>query len=238
MAIPVISSTQSVLSVAQWQDFSFTAAATDSPTEWRISPVPPAGMTFSTNGLLKGPAILPGIFNFTLEAKNADGWSSPVQFTMACYYTDADNTKYQRSISIDVVTRAVTQSSALAAKYGDDLVLRVSFRAVNDVLNLDITSLKFGLKERDGDPVILTASQWRKVTTNLNGDAYYLMHIPISGAFLSAILADYEADAGTSFTGLAEIEWVARNAVNTVGPAFVRLSSNTFPFVITRDLIA
>jgi hypothetical protein len=238
MPVPVISSTQSVLSVAQWQDFSFTAAATGSPTEWRISTAP-AGMTFSTStGQLNGPATTPGVFSFTLEAKNNDGWSAPREFTLACFYFDGDNTKFHLGIDVDIDTRIVSGlPTDFSAKYNDDLVLRVSLKEGSSVLNLDLISLKFALKERDGDPVILNSTGWRKMTAGIGEATYYLLYVPVSGPVLSGILAEYEEDGGTSFVGIAEIEWVARNASNTVGPDYVRMSSRTFPFRITRDLI-
>ncbi len=238
MPVPVISSTQSVLSVAQWQDFSFTAAVTGNPTEWRIS-TPPAGMTFSTStGQLNGPATTVGVFSFTLEAKNNDGWSAPREFTLACFYFEGDNTKFHLGIDIDIDTRIVSGlPTDFSAKYGDDLVLRVSLKDGSSTLNLDLNSMKFGLKERDGDPVILNSTAWRKIATGIGGESYYLIYVPVAGLVLSGILAEYDQDGGTSFVGLAEIEWVARNANNTVGPDYVRMSSRTFPFRIARDLI-
>jgi hypothetical protein len=239
MPVPVISSTQSVLSVAQWQDFSFNAAATGNPTEWSISPIAPAGMGFSTaTGVISGPPTIPGVFNFTLRAKNSDGWSDPMEFTLACYYSDGDHSKFQLNIDVDIDTRIVSGwPTDFSAKYGDDLVLRVSFKEGSSALNLDLNSLKFGLKERDGDPLILNSQSWRKVSTGITGTTFFLLYIPVTGPVLAGILGDYEQDTGTFFTGIAEIEWVERNARNTVGPDYVRLTSRTFPFRIARDLI-
>jgi hypothetical protein len=241
MPVPVISSTQSVLSVAQWQDFSFTASATGLPVEWAISPSVPSGMIFfPATGILKGPPTIPGIFNFTLAARNADGWSAPQEFTLACSYFDGDNTKFHTAINIDIQSREVSGFPNLnnfIAKYGDDIVLRVSLQNSGSVLNLDLESLKFALKERDGDPVILSSTNWRKVSTGIQGTTYYLIYISVSGPVLAGILAEYEQDRETSLLGIAEIEWVQRNANDTVGPSYVRLTSDTFSMRVIRDLI-
>jgi hypothetical protein len=255
MAVPVINTTQSILSYRQWQANVFQATATNSPNLWRISPAPPVGMSFdSATGRVSGKPSLMGIYNFTLGAQNADGWSAPAAFTIGVYYSEGDFTSIRLNADIDVATRAVVVTPAntetplqgqatplLSLKNNDDLLLKVVFKKDTSPLDLQLTSLYFGVKDVDTSALILKSqiSDWEKVVAQDGATvtSYYLIYMKIGSDMLTSVLSDAEADTGTFIDAYGEIEWIMDSA-NEVGPASLRNSTDTFRVRITRDLIA
>jgi hypothetical protein len=253
MAIPVINTTQSILSYRQWQANAFQASATNSPTRWRIFPAAPIGMAFDeTTGRVYGKPSLMGIYNFTLEANNADGWSAPASFTIGVYYAEGDFDSIVRTAIIDVETRRIAitpvvtpvpgqTTPSIFLKSGDDLILKVLFFKGDTQLDLDLFSLYVGVKSLDTESLTIKSlpNDWEKVVAQ-NGAStlsHYLLYLKVSSAALTSDLSDVETDAGTFLDGLGEIEWVMES-MNDVGPNQLRGSTETFPVRITRDLIA
>jgi hypothetical protein len=72
MAIPVISTTTSVLGYRKGQYFEYQMQATNTPTSWSASGLP-SGMTISNAGLVSGAATAAGIYLIKIIATNATG---------------------------------------------------------------------------------------------------------------------------------------------------------------------
>lgn len=250
MAIPVVDTTQSILSCRQWQSFAFQAAASGTPTLWRITPSAPAGMTFDTaTGLLSGAPSMMGVFSFSLEAQNADGWSLPAVFTMAVFYSPGDAAAMAITLNVDIGTRAVTISPPaslnanapqLQFKYADDSIFKVLFFNGATQVDLDVNSLTFGIKDNDTNEILKTSSSWKKVVTSnpdgTSGSFFYVYFTSSSDSVFSALL-DHEQATGTYFDGYGEIEWLVKTSSLPVGPPALRCSSQTFPIRVTRDII-
>lgn len=123
---------------------------------------------------------------------------------------------------------------ALSVKEDDDLLTRISFIRGNTVQDLDIDSIKLVLKEFEPESEIVVSSEpieKQGASTSTN----YLLHAKFDGAKLSAALSNYEADEGTFFYALAEIEYVQING-ESVGPGMLVRSSSTFCVRVERDI--
>lgn len=148
MPVPVINKTQSALTFGLGQPFTFAFSASNSPTEWAISPseVIPHGFVFNTKtGVLSGSGQTPGIWVINLTASNNDGASVAEAFTIGVFDTVGRKEVF-KNITINADTwratfpdpadaRAVDatrglvalEASATQARYGDDLLFKINF---------------------------------------------------------------------------------------------------------------
>ena len=132
---------------------------------------------------------------------------------------------------------ATAGSSApnLFAKENASLLLWISFRKDGTNLDLDIQSLALAIKEFEPDNRLVLGDTWKKFGTGTG--AYYGLYAAISGTDLANALSNYEADGGTTFDGLAEIEWQEANPDHaTFGPENFRFTTRDFKLTITRDM--
>ena len=146
-----------------------------------------------------------------------------------------------REIHFDSQTSATSQGDApapvITVKRGDDVVFLLRFVKGGTVVDLDLASLKFGLKEIEPENLLLTGNVWSK-----SGDlelARYKLHVHFASDALAAALSNYEADFGTFFTGLGEFEWVENtpSPIPSGWPVTLRATTRTVPIGIVRDLI-
>lgn len=124
---------------------------------------------------------------------------------------------------------------ALFAKENDSLLLWATFTKNGQALDLDIQSLAIAIKEYEPETRLVLGNTWKKYGTGTG--AYYGLYADITGTLLAAALANYEADEGTVFDGLAEIEWQEANPdTATFGPANFRFTTRDFKLRIARDM--
>ena len=199
-------------------------------------------------GELSGAAILPGIYSPRLTATNGDGTSDSVLFVIgiepAALAPDS-----HLDVTVDVDSGAVaivgitpdspTQTNPnpalIRVKENDDLMMRIFFQKSGTTLDLPLTSLKFGVKEFEPDGLLdLSDDAFAKIGVGTN--TCYLLHVKFNGPALAGSLSDYEDDQGTFFLALTEIERIETNA-ETIGPATLTRTSQTFGVRIDRDLI-
>jgi hypothetical protein len=249
MAAPVIDTTQSVLGYLQWQTFAFQPYATNSPTFWNSSPLPPGLTLHVPTGRISGAATVPGVFVVALRAGNADGVSDPVIFTFGIEPSSNVQPSGVLEIYIDLLTRLVSLNSQnfgdasgkdkgplFWTKRGDDLVFHITFLKGGVVADLDLAALKFALKELEPENLLVTAHDWRKVGEG--EQTGYRLHVKLDSPELDSALTNYEEDAGTLFNALGEFEWLELNPYNPqVGPPFLRTTTRTFLVEVARDLI-
>lgn len=163
MAIPVISGNQSVLAYGLGQDFVFQLTASESPTLWEIAATDtlPAGVLFDTlRGTFAGAGYTVGVWNLTVRAQNASGWSLPVMVTLGIF--DVAAKEVYRDVKIlldsfevlpnpfdaekvfaddkegDGVDSAMPAAMA-TARLGDDLVWKISFAKQASVKTTTVT---------------------------------------------------------------------------------------------------
>ena len=250
MSAPAINTTQSVLGYRQWQTFVFQPYATNDPTFWNASPLPPGVTLHVPTGKISGAAMLPGVFVVALRAGNADGVSDPVIFTFGIEPGGNVRPSGVLEIFVDLLTRLVSlnpQNFGTAGgkdggplfwtKRGDDLVFHVTFLKGGVVADLELIALKFALKELDPENVLADGDDWRKIGEG--EQTAFRLHVKLDSPELTSALTNYEEDAGTFFNALGEFEWMELNDYDPqVGPPFLRNTTRTFMVEVARDLIA
>ena len=247
---PVISPIQSVLGYLQWQAFEFQMTATHSPTLWFCTPIAPGLLLDDTTGTILGAATMPGVYVFTVQAQNAAGLSDPVTFVMGIEASGFVQPSNIIELVIDVTTRIVSLASGSGAqsadgkisplfwvKAGDDLLLNLRFLKGGVPADLDVTGIKFALKELEPENVLVASNAWTPV--GAGDDASYRMFVHVDSDELRGALTNYEDDQATQFLALGEFEWIERNTYQPkVGPDILRSSTRTFGVMLPRDLIA
>ncbi|HSI10713.1 MAG TPA: hypothetical protein VK961_01655 [Chthoniobacter sp.] len=203
-------------------------------------------------GLLTGYATLPGISDVRLIATNTGPTNSAEQLftigiTAAAVVPDANcdlvwdfaanNIIAQDSSALNL-TPAPRDTPILYVKENDDLIIRlrlVKGASVLDLGAIDDDNCKLVLKELEPDGKIIVSDASRKIGT---GDANsILIHAKITGGQIKAAFANYEADGGTLFASLAEIELTYPNPGYFEGtPADLVRTSRTFRIQTERDL--
>ncbi|MEI6493830.1 MAG: Ig domain-containing protein [Verrucomicrobiota bacterium] len=125
----------------------------------------------------------------------------------------------------------------LFAKENDSLLLWISFQKGGVNLDLDIQSLALAIKEFEPDNRLVLGDTWKKFGSG--SGAYYGLYAAASGSDLANALSNYEADSGTAFDGLAEIEWQEANADHAggFGPENFRFTTRDFQVAIARDMV-
>lgn len=258
MSAPVIVITQSVLEYAQWQSFNFQPYATNNPTSWAASFLPP-GLSFNTStGKLSGAASMPGVYLLALTAYNADGHSDTEVFTMGIVAAGTGSAFASPDDAIDLVwdvgTGEVSAISAVPAtkladgtepalpllfwlKRGDTRILNVrQVKAGVTVAAVALSALKLSLKAVEPEAVLVATTTFARVGTG--ADTFYRMSVVVTGTTLTGELANAEDDRGTELACLAELEAASDNPYNpTPGPATLKTTSLNFGVGIARDLI-
>jgi len=133
------------------------------------------------------------------------------------------------SLSIDVVTRAVTGTLPDLEKVGDDLIFQVIFSnggVVSDpAFATDLSPISLillTLKETDTGEILLQSDGWN------HSDGKYYLHASLSGSGLEGAMGK-----GKSLSLLGEIQWVQNNPFYNsenanIGPATIKTSSKNF----------
>jgi len=205
-------------------------------------------------GAIGGAATAAGTWDVTLYAANADGTSAPLTFPIGIAPA-ANSLRNGVDLRFDLQTGLVTVAGAalaegqplFAAKEGDDLILYVQAMRGETVVDLGtLASLKFALKELEPDQAVVLGGGDSGGTTpdivvakiGSGTSTTYVCVTKFDGSAIAAALANYEADGGTEFLGLGELELVQANAaVADYGPATLRRTSQTFLVKVIRDLV-
>lgn len=252
MPVPVISPTTSILGYRQWMYWEYQPYASETPTSWACSGLP-AGMSINaTTGKISGTASAPGVYQCPLIATNGTGASAPLVLTIGIEES-AILPGSAADITVDLITGLVGNSDSTAqststtavpvfyAKEKDDLLFVVRFRKGGVYVDVPISSLKLGIKELEPENLVVVGGgatadvDFKKFGSGAG--AYFVLPVSFSGEALASVLSNYEADYGTIFNALAELEWVESTNWAGVGPSTLRRSTRTFWGTIERDLI-
>lgn len=248
MSAPIIDSTQSIIDPLQWQNFGFQPYASNAPTGWSSSPLPPGVSIDGATGLISGAPSLYGTYVVAVRATNADGTSPPVLFTIGVE-ASSPTAGSDVDLEVDIISGEVRLGGPVALagvsadaaalplfsrKYLDDLFLRVVLKKAGVVVDPNMSSVVATLKELDTEIVLKSSDGWARSGTG--GAATFRVHMLLDGAPLQGALSNYADPERTFFPAHMEISWVATNPDSgTLGSATFRGSSNRFLMAIAKN---
>lgn len=266
MAVPVISSTQSVLVYGVGQQFTYQLTATNSPFEWGFgsSEALPTGVFFDTlTGAITGAGTTPGIYNLTVAARNSDGWSIPVSITIGIF--EPSFVDVTRDVTINTTTWTVTASdpeaavaaasnstdpsfaaAIISARYGDDILFKVTFNTA-----VPLVMAKFALRGPASDPPFIETDElaFRKVTTQTagggQGGAFTSVFVPMAYVYVSLAnapslaswLEDKETETTIQNNVTCEFQLELETPAQTPGPATQIITTRPFLMRVLKDTI-
>jgi hypothetical protein len=246
MAAPVISATSSYLGFKRNESFAFQPAATGSPTTWAATTLP-AGVTIDDEtGLISGAIAEQGVYVFIVSAENGDGIGTR-EFTIGISSANAGTAVASEAaidLVIDVVTRKVrlglpgeagepVTPETLSVKFDDTVMFCIRFEKNGVQTDPDPSALAMVGKKYDPETILFESLAFEQIT---EGDfAKYNLPVPFSGDPLKAALADEEADSGTKFNPLLEIEW-KRTVTHNAADLDLVSSTRNFAAELVREL--
>lgn len=249
MPAPTISAASSILGYRRNETFEFQPAATDSPTSWTAVGLPSGISINSSTGKISGSAGTAGVYVLTVSATNASG-TGTMQFVLGISSEVAPDVASDQMVinvtlpdgrvTVPGTTAQPTQAgqipSLFSLKSGDTRMMVVRFLDASGTrVDLTLATLKITLKELEPEGAIATASNF--VKTGSGATAQFEIPLTLTDSALAAALSNYEADAGTTFPALAEIEWT-RSITHNGSPLTLRSSTPTFRVTLDRDLTA
>ncbi len=245
MAIPIISTTTSILGYRKGQYFEYQMAATNAPTSW-AAPGLPGGMTISSTGLISGTASAPGVYLVRVTATNATGPSAALEVAMGIEDTNFNDgigievniDLRSGSVSVPGITPSGTGASpaSLYLKYNDKVFLDIGFLKGESLQTMDMVSITMNIREFDGETV-LVQSDGLIQSIGTSDRPRYRIFVDLETTSLLTALGNYQGDFGTTFDAIAEIEWVVGyTEPGALAPEVIR-SSKTFRIAIDKDLV-
>jgi hypothetical protein len=249
MPIPVINQQSGYLGFSQHAGWEYQPFATNTPTSWSSSALPPGVSLDAPTGKLSGPCTVAGAYNVTLFATNADGTSEGVTFFLAIEPAGSGVADGIVDYDLDIETGRLTLAGSgstgtgngsdgevptIVMRQDDDLLMRIAFRKGGVALDLPITAMAIAVKEFEPETVLFESTTFGEIGTG--SDTRFLLHAKAAGNLLEGVLSNYEADATTAFNARAEIEWIMTNETG-VGPAELRRSTRDFLIRIERDYV-
>lgn len=264
MSKPTILTTSSILEALQWQPFDFQPQATNSPTAWIGSPLPPGAIFDTTTGRLSGPFTTPGVYVFWLTAINSDGASDPLEFNLGVEASSFSAPGATIDLSWDVSSGLVTNDAAgsgsasadgnlpngkppmiasiLWTKQGDVRLFNVRPVKAGVTVDLNFTALALNLKQYESESRILTITSFARMAEG--SDTFYQLAVTLTGDPLKTAVNNWDSGkTGTRMVAFAELTGTADNdfgpAEPPVGwPSTLILSSLDFGVGIERQLHA
>jgi hypothetical protein len=245
MAIPVISSTTSVLGYRKGQYFEYQMQATNTPISWTANGLP-SGMVISSSGLINGAATAAGVYLVKVIATNGDGPSAPLEVAMGIEDTNF-NDGIGIEVNIDLRSGAVSvpgiaPSSSQASqavmflKYGDKVFLDIGFLKGGELQTMAMASIVMNIREFDGETVLVQSNGGIEIIGTSDRPRYRIL-VDLETPDLVNALGNYQGDYQTTFDAIAEIEWrVDYLEPGALSDEVIR-SSKTFRIAIDRDLV-
>jgi hypothetical protein len=245
MAIPVISSTTSVLGYRKGQYFEYQMQATNTPISWTANGLP-SGMVISSSGLINGAATAAGVYLVKVIATNGDGPSAPLEVAMGIEDTNF-NDGIGIEVNIDLRSGAVSvpgiaPSSSQASqavmflKYGDKVFLDIGFLRGEELQTMAMASIVMNIREFDGETVLVQSNGGIEIIGTSDRPRYRIL-VDLETPDLVNALGNYQGDYQTTFDAIAEIEWrVDYLEPGALSDEVIR-SSKTFRIAIDRDLV-
>lgn len=243
MAIPVISTTTSVLGYRKGQYFEYQMQATNAPTSWTANGLP-SGMSISNAGLVSGAATAAGVYLVKIIATNGDGPSAPLEVAMGI-----EDTNFNDGIGIEVnidlrsgavsvpgITPADGNAAIMFLKHGDKVFLDVGFLKGEELQTMAMASIVMNIREFDGETALVQSNGGIEIIGSSDRPRYRIL-VDLSTPELLNALGSYQGDYQTTFDAIAEIEWrVDYLEPGALSDEVIR-SSKTFRIALDRDLV-
>jgi hypothetical protein len=245
MAIPVISSTTSVLGYRKGQYFEYQMQATNTPISWTANGLP-SGMVISSSGLINGAATAAGVYLVKVIATNGDGPSAPLEVAMGIEDTNF-NDGIGIEVNIDLRSGAVSvpgiapsssqaRQAVMFLKYGDKVFLDIGFLKGEELQTMAMASIVMNIREFDGETVLVQSNGGIEIIGTSDRPRYRIL-VDLETPDLVNALGNYQGDYQTTFDAIAEIEWrVDYLEPGALSDEVIR-SSKTFRIAIDRDLV-
>lgn len=245
MAIPVISTTTSVLGYRKGQYFEYQMQATNSPTSWTANGLP-SGMSISNVGLVSGAATAAGVYLVKVIASNGDGSSAPLEVAMGIEDSNF-NDGLGIEVNIDLRSGAVSvpgivptgtdeSPASMFLKYGDKVFLDLGFLKGEDLQSMAMAAITMNLREFDGETVLVQSNGGIEIIGSSDKPRYRIL-VDLETPELLNALGNYQGDYQTTFDAIAEFEWrVDYLEPGALANEVIR-SSKTFRVAIDRDLV-
>jgi len=240
-------------------------------TGWSAVGLPPgmsqntSAAPITVNGVVYGPGAIygaatqAGVFLVNLGCTNGS-WATPVILTIGiepranAAHSGVDLFVNAATGEVTTSLTASTSSSdyLYAVREGDALIHHIQFHRDGTVLDLPIKTLEVAFKEFEPDNVLLlgggtdgtesSPTGVPKFVRNGSGtNAVYLLCTEFLKSELQATLSNYEADSGTHFVGLAQIEWSEDNTAVSpnpqIGPVALRRTSLCYNIRVDREIV-
>lgn len=246
MAVPIISSTTSVLGYDRGDLVNYQPYASETPTSWSASELP-AGVTIhASTGLISGTADDPGVYVVAVTATNGTGDSAAFEITIGIGQGDLQPDGIGIDLDVELSTGAIAlaglegggdSAPSLFVKSGDQLLLDIGFWKDDSLQDLPITSVAFVLREFEGEGN-LTLSDGAFLQQGDGPDTRFRILVDFDKTAIDNALSSYEGDIRTSFLAIAEIEWDINHGDASLAPSVATRTSQTFRVVTDREMIA
>jgi hypothetical protein len=220
MAIPVITTPISPRIIAAGVAFSQAMAASNTPTSWAASGLP-SGLAINTStGVISGSPLSQVQTTASITATNGTGTSAAVQIIFVVMATPPGmGGPFDIVLDYELTTNEVSMPGVAAPAPGAPLfyaprgtnryiLLGVTYFGVLQDLNpaAEAIAVKLGLKELEPERLLeVTTAATTKVADMTDDRQRYRIPFRIAPANWG-VLGDYEADAGTIISALAELQ--------------------------------
>lgn len=247
MAKPVINTTTSVLGYDQYEEWSYQPAASNFPTAWTSSPLPPGLSLDPDTGRIYGALEVRGTSIVYLYASNTDGMSEPLELVIGIEPASATLRLPGYEASLDIGSRILTVGDVVASidsetppeivvKYRDDLLLFLRTKKNGQILDLGEAAATMSFKVLADDekpmPVPTTAKRYG---TGIG--TYYAIQAKLDSLEVFEAASERVVGKDAFFDAISEIELIINNPlhVDGIGGAKLRISSRSFLTRISLD---
>jgi hypothetical protein len=221
MAIPVITAPSSPRIIAQGVAFSQTMAASNTPTSWAATGLP-SGLAIDTStGTISGTPLSAVVTSASITATNGDGTSAAVTIAFVVSATPPGNGgPFDLELDYELMTNEISVPGIDPPADGEPLfyaprgtnrylLLGILKRGVLQDVNPDAEaiSVKIGLKELEPESLLeVTTGATTKIGSMPDDQQRYRIPFRVTPGNWGSALSDYEADAGTMISALAELQ--------------------------------
>ena len=234
MSVPVISTTTSIIDYPMGEQWIFQPSATNTPTSWTWTNLPPGITANGTTGAIGGTCLTRGFWVATAKATNDSGDSTIVEMPISIYagtWNNLPSTEVQIAAATGVIITPANFS--IVTKYDSDLIFDLFFiDSTGEGLLLQMIDVRIAIRNKTNNEIVLeTDGTWIS-----GGDVdarHYRIVFRVRGDALQAMFAD-GSEAGTDFEG--EIQYTHAVVINglTYG---MRQITPTFACTLSPKLI-